>query len=124
MDAVIDRDRAHPGFEIGDIGLDIGQCDLGRCGRICSSRPVRCKKPKNAPYRRAKSSRLTWARWLATPPGLSREPGRHASSQACRSPSGHSLTGSERGCLRADLPSESLVLVITPPQPTYRPSVI
>src|SRR5262249_29697617 len=30
MDAVIDRDRAHPGFEIGDIGLDIGHCDLVR----------------------------------------------------------------------------------------------
>src|SRR5437016_3564177 len=30
MDAVIDGDRAHPGFEIGDIGLDSGQCDLGR----------------------------------------------------------------------------------------------
>src|SRR5262249_25618149 len=30
MNAVIDRDGAHPNFEIGDIGLRIGQCHLGR----------------------------------------------------------------------------------------------
>src|ERR1700730_18383659 len=34
MDAVIHRDRAHPDFEIGDIGLDIGQCHLGRRARM------------------------------------------------------------------------------------------
>src|SRR5215813_10804500 len=34
MDAVIDRDRAHPSFEIDDIGLNIGQCDLGRCAAM------------------------------------------------------------------------------------------
>src|SRR5262249_20639854 len=34
MDAVIDRDRAHPSVEIDDIGLNIGQCDLGRRARM------------------------------------------------------------------------------------------
>src|SRR5262245_35098870 len=87
----------------------------------CLRRLCRCKKQKNAPYRRAKSSRLTSARQLATPPGLSREPGRHASSQARRSASGHSLTRSERGRLKADLPSEKFVPVITPPPLTHRP---
>src|SRR5262249_40925833 len=87
-----------------------------------SSRSFRRKKPKNAPYRRAKSLRLTSAKWRATPPGLSRKLGRQASSQARRSASGHSLTDSERGYARPDVASEEWgLLLITQLPPSRRP---
>src|SRR5215469_10220558 len=83
------------------------------------SRPVRCKNPRKAPYRLANSSRLTWASSFAAPPGVRRQPGRQAASQAHRSASGHSLTGSDRG-EHAELLEDLLGLVITPPPPSHR----
>jgi hypothetical protein len=61
--------------EVRAVCLHIRQCDLG--GRRCAAiKPPTALQEGNAPYRRAKSSRLTLARWLAAPPGLSRAPAR------------------------------------------------